>query len=195
MLQVRPAPHTCAQQAVLVVEGVDPGTVAYERGRLEGLLVTQLCHTQLGLQVDTLPVRRLLNGLINLPAQLPTHTLPYLRAGVDHLKVKWRDHLTVHTPNVETAWEWCWTQLKLTVFQHTWGKSRWKRQLAIGFTGTTGPLRQSVFTSAVLSVFSIQTKYKLQTASLSNTNPLLLCCDAFTPNLVFYSIVFFNWSS
>ena len=81
-------PHTCAQQTVFVVEGVNPSAVAYERGSLEGLLVTQLCHPQLGLQVDTLPVCRLLNRLVNLPAQFPTDTLPYLRAGVDHLKGK-----------------------------------------------------------------------------------------------------------
>jgi len=86
MLEERPDHiHTCAQEAIFVVEGVDTGTVANQGGRLEGFLLVQLRHAQLGLQVDSLPVRCLLDRLVDLPAQLPAHSLPHLRAGVDHL--------------------------------------------------------------------------------------------------------------
>lgn len=78
--------HTCAQKAVFVVEGVDSGTVANQGRGLESLLIFQLHHAKLSLQVNALPVRRVLNGLINPPSQLPTHTLPHLSTGADHLE-------------------------------------------------------------------------------------------------------------
>lgn len=48
--------RTCAQEAVLVVEGVDSGTVANQRRGLERLLVFQLHHTEFSLQVNSFPV-------------------------------------------------------------------------------------------------------------------------------------------
>lgn len=77
---------TCAKKTVLVVEGVDTSTVPDERRSLKCLLVLQLHHAQLGLEVDTLPVGRILDGVIDAPAQVPTHALPHLRARADHLK-------------------------------------------------------------------------------------------------------------
>lgn len=77
--------RTCAQEAVLVVEGVDSGTVANQRRGLEGLLVIQLHHAEFSLQVNSFPVRRVLNGLVDPPSQLPTHPLPHLRTRADHL--------------------------------------------------------------------------------------------------------------
>lgn len=78
--------HTCAEEAILIVEGVHSSAMANERGGLEGLLVLKLHHTQFSLQVDPLPVWCILNGLIDPPAQLPTHSLPHLCARVYHLQ-------------------------------------------------------------------------------------------------------------
>lgn len=47
---------TCAKKAVLVVEGVDSGTVANKRRGLEGLLIFQLHHSEFSLQVNSFPV-------------------------------------------------------------------------------------------------------------------------------------------
>lgn len=78
--------RTCAEEAVLVVEGIHTSTVANERGCLKGLLILQLHHAQFSLQVDPLPVCCILNRLINPPAQLPTHTLPHFCTRAYHLQ-------------------------------------------------------------------------------------------------------------
>lgn len=54
--QHRESERTRAQEAVLVVEGVDSGTVADQRRGLERLLVFQLHHPEFSLQVNSFPV-------------------------------------------------------------------------------------------------------------------------------------------
>lgn len=46
LTQSEPMKSTCAEQAVLVVQGIDSSTVANQGRRLKGLLVLQLHHTQ-----------------------------------------------------------------------------------------------------------------------------------------------------
>lgn len=95
---------TSTQQAIPVVESIDPGAVANQGRGQEGSLIPQLGCPQPGPQVDPLPVGcvLLLDHLVHLlvhllvhhrpPAQLATSILPHFRTGADHLERKYFLH-------------------------------------------------------------------------------------------------------